>query len=395
MFKKVVFLVITLVIVFSLSACGPSPQEEAPTPVPKLVEFLVTSLIITPPIVVTGSVATVKAEIRNLDDTEGLAEVTMNIDDGETNTKEIILDGSGTQTVSFDVTKTNGGKYDIEIGGVTKTLVVVELTNYLNSTYRYSISHPAGWTIDEQAYNRVAIHAPLALPMLIISFEVNDELKTLDAVQQDFIKESENSPSVVILSSEQVRYTDELSVYENIATVNINGAETKGKLLVLASGHLTFVSMFLAQENRWDDWQSVADTMLKSFNPPSPDFVPPSKPTTPPNPAPAPVPPSVVTKSWASDNGQGPIITEFPAVIEKVYVNYNYESQVGSIHKIIWYDHKGEALSSTEHEATRASGTGTWSLADSQLMSWPAGSYKAELFIDDSLLATVTWIVLD
>ncbi|MFC1995947.1 hypothetical protein ACFLVM_03650 [Chloroflexota bacterium] len=81
-------------------------------------------------------------------------------------------------------------------------------------------------------------------------------------------------------------------------------------------------------------------------------------------------------------------MTDISCETEKVYINYNYESRIGSIHKIIWY-YEGKVLHSSTHEATSASGSRAWSRADSW---WEDGDYKAELFINDSLLTTVTWI---
>jgi len=151
----------------------------------------------------------------------------------------------------------------------------------------------------------------------------------------------------------------------------------KGKYALLSYNNVVYLVVYTAVQEVYDeryfDW--FLDNL--EFHPYSSELSP------------------TITSSWTSDSSQGPIITEFPTVIEKVYVNYNYESQIGSIHKIIWYDNEGKVLSSSEHKATRASGTGTWSWDYSQLTTSLAGSYKAELFIDDILLTTVTWKVLE
>ncbi len=99
-----------------------------------------------------------------------------------------------------------------------------------------------------------------------------------------------------------------------------------------------------------------------------------------------------ITQAWTSATVRGPEISEFPAGTESVCVNYDYDNLAGSVQKIIWYDgehnQKGVAEHTTEHE----SGTGTWTLRHSDIFG-AGGDFSADLFIDDILLASVSWSV--
>jgi parallel beta-helix repeat protein len=103
-----------------------------------------------------------------------------------------------------------------------------------------------------------------------------------------------------------------------------------------------------------------------------------------------------IMQAWTSDSVGGPEVIEFPAGTKKIYVNYVYESATGSIHKVIYYDNEGKVLGSYEHTIEHGgAGTGTWGLGyphgDGEI--WPEGSYHADLFINDILLASVSWTV--
>jgi len=98
-----------------------------------------------------------------------------------------------------------------------------------------------------------------------------------------------------------------------------------------------------------------------------------------------------ITRAWASEIIRGPAVTEFPTETEKIYVNYEYENPIGTIQKIIYYDDKGNMLGSHEHVSEHISGTGTWGLTYPGEESWPLGFYRAELFMNDVLLANISW----
>ncbi len=104
-------------------------------------------------------------------------------------------------------------------------------------------------------------------------------------------------------------------------------------------------------------------------------------------------PSSIITQAWTSDSPRGPEVTEFSVGTEIVYVNYAHENPIGSTHGITWYDSDRDVMVTLDHVPEYASGIGTWSLPYPNHEFWPEGSYRADLFINSILLASVSWTV--
>lgn len=100
-----------------------------------------------------------------------------------------------------------------------------------------------------------------------------------------------------------------------------------------------------------------------------------------------------ITQAWTSDSIRGPEITNFRARTSRVCVNYDYENPLGSVQKITCYDSEGNVLRTHTHVTQNPSGTGTWTLTYPGEKFWPSGSYRANVFINDLLLASVPWTV--
>lgn len=100
-----------------------------------------------------------------------------------------------------------------------------------------------------------------------------------------------------------------------------------------------------------------------------------------------------ITRAWASKSIKGFEISVFSVSTEKIYVNYEYENPIGSVHKITWYDDVGNAIESWEHIIENVSGIGTWGLTYPGKEFWPGGCYRADLFINDILLGNASWTV--
>ncbi|MFC2123038.1 hypothetical protein ACFLRP_05075 [Bacteroidota bacterium] len=255
----------------------------------KYIEFAVTSMVITPKVVVTDSPATVKADIRNLNDGAGICKVILKVNGIEGETKEVTLEGSETKLVSFDVTKSTGGKYDIEINGVSEPLIVAKLKKYTSPLYKYSVSFPGGWAINDKNPALVKMESKSGLPGLVITAKglkspaVVDAEKLEEAIKPGII----NNSTQVFISDEKVRLDKEIQGYVISYTGKVNAQEIMFKQLNLVSGQALFgIAIATYPGNQWDAWHVVADAILESFVPPTPGSFP-----LPPPPAPKPAPP--------------------------------------------------------------------------------------------------------
>ena len=96
----------------------------------------------------------------------------------------------------------------------------------------------------------------------------------------------------------------------------------------------------------------------------------------------------------SSDTQGGTPITEFPMGTDTVYVTYEYRNPIGAIQKITWYDSKDKVLGSSTHKMKYEKGTSTWSLIYPKGIPWPEGSYKADVYINDVSLASLSWQIV-
>ena len=99
-----------------------------PTGCVKRAEFEVSSLNISPPVVVSGEQTTVTADVENIGEVEGIYTVTLTIDGVEVQTQEVTVAAGAREAVTFQVVKEASGTYQVGIAELTGTLTVLELT---------------------------------------------------------------------------------------------------------------------------------------------------------------------------------------------------------------------------------------------------------------------------
>jgi len=126
--KTLALLCLVTVVIASLFAVGCAKREEEggeaePAEVAGA-EFQVSNLTITPVEVKVGESVTVSVDVKNVGEVEGTYTVTLKVNGVKTETKEVTLAGGATDTVSFTIVKDIGGTFDIEVGGLTTTLMV-------------------------------------------------------------------------------------------------------------------------------------------------------------------------------------------------------------------------------------------------------------------------------
>ena len=95
-----------------------------PSACKKAAEFEVSSLAVTPSEVLTGEAVTVEVDVKNVGEAEGVYPVTLTVDGEAWETREVKLSGGEAETVSFTLVKEAAGTYQLEAGGLSRTLQV-------------------------------------------------------------------------------------------------------------------------------------------------------------------------------------------------------------------------------------------------------------------------------
>ncbi len=88
--------------------------------------FEVTSLEVMPLEVIAGEAVDVTAEVENTGASEGTYTAVLMVDGVEVERKDIVIEAGATGTVTFSLAKDTPGSYQIGVGGLSSTLVVVE-----------------------------------------------------------------------------------------------------------------------------------------------------------------------------------------------------------------------------------------------------------------------------
>jgi len=90
----------------------------------KPAEFQVTELTVNPPSVMVDEAVEISVKVTNVGEASGSYTVNLKIDDTVRETKDVALSGGATEVVTFEVTETNAGTYNVEIDGLAGSFTV-------------------------------------------------------------------------------------------------------------------------------------------------------------------------------------------------------------------------------------------------------------------------------
>ncbi len=96
-----------------------------PTGCKRAAEFEVSFLVITPTEVLTGEPVTIKLDVTNTGDVEGIYTATLLVDGVAVETKEVEILGGEKVAVTFTLVKDVAGTYDLEVNGLSGRLTVL------------------------------------------------------------------------------------------------------------------------------------------------------------------------------------------------------------------------------------------------------------------------------
>jgi hypothetical protein len=90
----------------------------------KPAEFQVTELTVNPPSVMVDEAVEISVKVTNVGEASGSYTANLKIDDTIRETKNVTLSGGATEVVTFEVTETYAGTYNVEIDGLAESFAV-------------------------------------------------------------------------------------------------------------------------------------------------------------------------------------------------------------------------------------------------------------------------------
>jgi len=132
------FVCLAVLIFATIVACSTSIPTETQQPASqKPASFEVGPITFEPPVVMVGDTVTVTATVSNIGDTTGTYIAALSVDGQEVDTKAISVNPESSQQVSFQLSRTTAGSYNLAIGNSSATVTVYEWQPY---TIRYDES---------------------------------------------------------------------------------------------------------------------------------------------------------------------------------------------------------------------------------------------------------------
>ncbi len=196
MLKKVVFLAVALTVAFSLSACGPSPEDVTPTPAPspapattptptpapaetptpepspKPAAFKVASLDIKPPEVMAGETVNISVVVENTGGTEGTYVVVLTVDGVNAEMKEVAITPGSSKLVDFSISRDIPGTYEIDIEGLSSTLNVKEKLIVKEIEIKYDDGSAENRMFFGEGYGHLISFSPPAAPFTVKNIKI-------------------------------------------------------------------------------------------------------------------------------------------------------------------------------------------------------------------------------
>ena len=225
----VIALVIAPVI---LTACAKPPEPA---------ELEVSSLLVTPTLVLPGQEATVEADIANVGEVQGTLTATLTGNGGETDTRPVTLAAGATDKVSFTVIQDLAGTYELSIDGMSTTLTVAEVETYSSGQYLYSIYYTSGWILDDSTPEMVSM---TKAGFAVIGVEVNT-LPVAASLDEFYALAVETMtgafPNFEVISRQDVMENGVVVATEVAAEATAQGTPFRFQLLLSKTGRYGFL----------------------------------------------------------------------------------------------------------------------------------------------------------
>jgi len=234
----------------------------------KPAEFQATSIRVTPSSVLIGQSATVEATITNIGEAEDVLPVVLLVNGSEFSSKTVTLEPGASSTVSFTITQDSGGYYNLGIFGKSASLTVVDLEEYKNNIYFYTISYPPDYTIKDSDAATVLIEsADGGIAVLVDKVSVSSTpAEYFDGIVQG---KKQQLPDWTYSARTEVVENGMTIGYKFDYTNTVNGKLWIGKGMVVKKAGYGYYIVYTTKESEWDDHSTIAATCVDSFVSPS------------------------------------------------------------------------------------------------------------------------------
>ncbi|MFC1993708.1 hypothetical protein ACFLVI_00415 [Chloroflexota bacterium] len=181
----------------------------------------------------------------------------------------------------------------------------IAMDNYSNEHFGYAVAYPDTWQIEDSYFPELIRIAPeIGLAAIIIEARDVEEGTTLDSFYTDDLEQTSNNYSnFEILSTTEVRTEKALSGVEVAIIISPKEAPElrfKDKILYVLRGQQAFIVRLSAFIDTAEEYASIYDSVLQSFNLSTTLPAPTPTPTPGPSPSPTPAPVIPIEESWSS-----------------------------------------------------------------------------------------------
>ncbi|TET41670.1 MAG: hypothetical protein E3J66_04970, partial [Dehalococcoidia bacterium] len=274
--KKILWLGLSFLLVAALvlASCGPAEEEgeqeeeEEEEASVTITPIEVTSVEVTPALVLPGQEATVEADIANTGETKGTHTATLAVNGVEMDTRLVTLAAGTIDKVSFTVIRDLAGTYDLSVDGVSAILTVAEIETYQSEQYLYLISYPSGWVLDESVPDNVTMAKPgiATVGITTLIFPAGTSLDEAYTILVDNTKDS--FPDLQELSRSDVKEDGAVVAYDAMFSYTEEGISSKMRIVMSKRGRYGFALWSRAREAVYEQNKLLLDACLESFEPP-------------------------------------------------------------------------------------------------------------------------------
>ena len=234
----------------------------------KPAELEVSSLVVTPALVLPGQEAIVEADIANIGEVDGTLEAILKVNGVDTDSRILTLAADARDKTSFTVIRDLVGTYDISIGGQRTTLTVADVETYDNEFFNYTISYPSGWVLDDSDPNKVSM-VKSGIANLGVSVDILPVGTSLDEHYAIVVDNTKSSYlDLRELSRTEVIEDGDAIAYDAMFSYTYEGAKFKMRVVVSMMGRYGYAVWASAREAVYELNRPLLEACMESFKPP-------------------------------------------------------------------------------------------------------------------------------
>lgn len=234
----------------------------------KPAELEVSSLVVTPALVLPGQEAIVEVDIANIGEVDGTLEAILKVNGVDTDSRILTLAADARDKTSFTVIRDLDGTYDISIEGQSTTLTVAEVETYDNEIFNYTISYPNGWVLDDSDPNKVSM-VKSGIANLGVSVDILPVGTSLDEHYAIVVDNTKSSyPDLRELSRTEVIEDGDAIAYDAMFSYTYEGVKFKMRVVVSMMGRYGYAVWASAREAVYELNRPLLEACMESFKPP-------------------------------------------------------------------------------------------------------------------------------